>query len=564
MNFDFKYIYIFIILILFLGCKESISSQNSDDTNANPPSRHIVLDDTTVQSLGRGGNIHVDINIGNKPKDAYILLSNYSKSKSSSINIEHSNKLAHNKVSKMIPVADSFKIASHAPRYIQEFNSKIKQLLVENNTTLSRQDKVLELDSKQKRDAIAASKVFYLDKDAASKTIATARKIVSNITTDRGKKTLNIWVSNDSFGANCPKATCVSQPMVDALANSFLKIGLNNDIYDWVTNIYGEEWNSAAGAKYSNIIENNDEITILLTDIDNDNSTDGGTVGFFWSKDNIKKSSISGSNERVMFYIDALLFASADGIWSIDDFWPKEIVSTLVHEFQHMIHFYQKTVMLSGDTTDTWLNEMLSETTEDLIATKIKYRGPRGVEYTDGSAGDFANLKGRYPKFNANNTLSLTSWSNSSADYSKVNAFGAYLIRNYGGAKLLHDIVHNVHVDEQAIIYAVRKSTGGSEKTFVDLQREWGIAVLLSDNENLENLPTYNTGDFTFSEYRRTRYQMGSINFFNYSPTPMLQTSVGTISKQANYFYKIGDGIRGKMSLDLRLGDNTEATLLLK
>jgi len=90
---------------------------------------------------------------------------------------------------------------------------------------------------------------------------------------------LNVWVSDDSFdGPGCTKARCVTQTMVDALADQFLKTGSDNDIYDWVTNIYGEEWGSDAQVKYSNLIAANSEITILLTDIDNDNSPNGVMV----------------------------------------------------------------------------------------------------------------------------------------------------------------------------------------------------------------------------------------------------------------------------------------------
>ena len=76
------------------------------------------------------------------------------------------------------------------------------------------------------------------------RTNATARKVVSRYLNKLGIKTLNIWVSDDSFdsGSGCSKARCVTQDMVDALADYFLVSGLDNDIYDWVTNIYGEEW----------------------------------------------------------------------------------------------------------------------------------------------------------------------------------------------------------------------------------------------------------------------------------------------------------------------------------
>lgn len=356
--------------------------------------------------------------------------------------------------------------------------------------------------------------------------------------------------------------------MVNQLAEKFLKSQSDNDIYDWVTNIYGKEWGSDAHSKYQEVIDANNEITILLTDIDQDNNPNGGVIGFFWSKDNITKSNLAGSNERVMFYADAIMFANekdGDPGWNITDPFPMEMVSTLAHEFQHMIHFYQKTLLRTSDgtATDTWIDEMLAETTEDIVATKIRSNGPRAVSPDNGDAGDANNKKGRYPLFNQNNTLSLTAWT-TYADYAKVSAFGTFLIRNYGGAQLLHDIMHNAYTNEEAVLDAVHKSADGADKSFDDLLREWGVAVLLSDHDSLENLPFYNTGDFTYSTFGNSTYAMGSINFFNYNPQPTLHTSAGTVSAQGNYYYKIGDNLTGDITIDLQLNGTTEATLVAK
>jgi len=570
MHLTFKTISLVAASFLWVGCGSGSggyedSSNSGSSNNENATVKNVtIIDDIQVESLGLGNDVRAKINIGDTPKDLYILLSNYSKTRSESPAITHNQKRVSESKAKTVSSSDMSFQALHAPRVVQESNAIVKKLLKKNRTTSDRQVKIVETVTQRSRTIVGNAKNFYLDAEGKSTTIATARKVVSNVNTSLGRKTLSVWVSDDSFGSGCSKAKCVTQNMVDVLANTFLRNGADNDIYDWVTNIYGEEWESDAQAKHSELIDKSDEITILLTDIDKDNSATGGAIGFFWSKDNVKKASISGSNERIMFYADAVMFANVEGTWSIDDLWPKELVSTLVHEFQHMIHFYQKTVLLADEATDTWIDEMLAETTEDIIATKIRYHGPRAVRYTDGSAGSGHNTEGRYPMFNANNRLSLTSWSNTLANYSKVSAFGTYLVRNYGGAKLLHDIMHNSYVDQQAIVSAVHKSINGSDKTFNDLQREWGVAVLLSANENLEDLPSYNTGDFTFSSYKNSTYKMGSINFFNYSPLPKVSTSAGTVLKQGNYYYKIGKGLRGNITVDLNLDANTEATLIVQ
>jgi len=512
-----------------------------------------------VKSLGKQNSIIASVDMGDQPRSLYILFTN--ESQSASATISHNAKIAVvAKKSKIYnPLNDKIspKIIRD-PAYVQAFNAKVKKLL-HTGSHAPYQEKSINYVS-QSRKSIGDVNTFYLDDYAqGSTTQATLRKIVSNISTVFGNKTLNVWVSNDSFGSGCAKARCVTQAMVDTLADQFLKAGSDNDIYDWVTNIYGEEWGSDAQAKYGNFIAANDEITILLTDIDNDNSPNGGTIGYFYAKDNFVRSSVSGSNERIMFYADAVMFANTDN----NGLWQKEMYSTLAHEFQHMIHFYQKSVLRDADD-DTWINEMLSETTEDLIATKIEHTGPRGVDPSDGSAGSSGNTKGRYPLFNANNTLSLTTWNNALANYSEVSAFGTFLTRNYGGAKVLHDIVYNSLKHEDAVMDAVHQTPQGSGKTFADLLREWGVAVMLSDDDNLQDLPTYNTGDFTVDNYNNSMYELGSINFFNYNLQPTLQTSSGTVAPQGNYYYKVGENLTGVIDINLSLNGTTEATIIVK
>ncbi len=558
------------------GGGSSSTSTSVDPTNPTKPTKPTTMnpkvnitDEYQVESLGIANTINATVSLGSTPKDLYLVLSNYDTNSFPDSTITHNAKVSEEEVrSKSISPA-SFTKKSHirrAPQYVKDFSSKITTLL--SKVTADQPQAKTIIVPERNEDMAGTQNTFCVNINnngsCTSYSNATARKVIPNVDTNFGSKTLNIWVSDNSFGTGCGKLRCVTQDMVDQLAATFLTKDLDNDIYDWVTNIYEEEWGSDARAKYSNMIPDNDEITIFLTDIDENNSPNGGVIGFFWSKDNFKTGTVSGSNERLMFYADAVMFANGEDDWDIDDFWPKEMVSTLAHEFQHMIHFYQKTTLLADDTTDTWVEEMLSETTEDIIATKIQHIGPRGVDYLDGSAGETGNTNGRYPLFNENNTLSLTGWSNRLEDYSNVNAFGTYLIRNYGGAKLLHDIMHNTYTDKQAIVDAVNKSAEGSGKTFDNLLSEWGTAVLLSNIESPENLPTYNTGDFTYNTYKNTTYDMGSINFFNYDPLPTIYTTAGTVQAQGNYYYKVGSDLTGDITINLELNGQTEATLIAK
>ncbi len=418
------------------------------------------------------------------------------------------------------------------------------------------------------------SQPFYLDPTAnAHISHAFLKKVVSAVSTAHGKKTLKIWVDRESMGEGCIKRKCVTQEMVDLLAEAFLRPGTDNDIYDWDTAIYGEEWGDAARDEHTSLIASSNEINILLTDIDGDDNPARGTIGYFYPKDNFTHEALSGSNERIMFYIDSVMFANDQGGnagWDIHDRYPSETLSTLAHEFQHMIHFYQKTILLSADNTSTeiWINEMLSEATEDLVATRIGIDGPRAVPYTEGGAGEPDNRYGRYPQFNrVGSQLSLTQWHQNIAEYSKVSAFGTFLMRNYGGAKVLHDIMYNTYTDKQAILDAVHKFPYAESVTFDTLLRDWGTAILLSDQTTLPaGLPRYNTGKFHDTSYNNISYQLGSINFFNYTPGPILYHGSGTtiLPPMSNLFYTVGENIKGDYNLSLDIKKWTTATLIIK
>ena len=220
---------------------------------------------------------------------------------------------------------------------------------------------------------------------------------------DSTPRNLYIWVSDNDYGTN--NGAGIDSAMVNALADKFLQAGANNDIYDWLTAVIGAEWGAT---EYTNLIDHSGDIHILLTDIVGDENPDGGIVGFFYAANNYTKSSYSSSNEKIMFVIDSYMYANDDDAegnagngWDVSDYWPQEIFSTLAHEFQHMIHFYQKGLVHgAGDSADTWIDEMCAQIAEDLLADKMGVPGPRGVEATDGTAGSTGNKTGRIPLYN--------------------------------------------------------------------------------------------------------------------------------------------------------------------
>jgi hypothetical protein len=366
-----------------------------------------------------------------------------------------------------------------------------------------------------------------------------------------------------------------------AVADKFIKNG--SDIYTWDTSIFGAEWGSTS---YTNLISESDIITILLYDIDFDKSTDGGTVGYYWAKDNFLTSSYKYSNNQLMFYIDWPMYSatlSSESSWTDTGYWAEEIYSTLAHEFQHMINFYQQSVLRNLDP-GTWYNEMCSMMAEDLVADKLGVIGPRGVSDI-ASAGTSANEEGRIPLFNLFNYTSVVSWSSSSTlieqlkCYSALYSFGAWMGRNYGGANLFHDLVQSSYTDTDGLLYAVNKN-GGNSETFETLLRKWGAAYLLSDQADTSSVGTgyvFNGSSAFSSSLNSLTFNLGPINCFNYK---LYSTSYGynqtgpkvysslpssqTLAAGSNIYFAAAASVTGSQSWDITLPANVKLTVVVK
>jgi hypothetical protein len=458
-----------------------------------------------------------------------------------------------------------FQKASRSESYakVLDYRMNLKKYISQKTANIQR--RVVDFSSKFK--SVGDTKSFYLD-DKGEKRTSTTLRLTRTVSTQFGDKTLNIYVSDNSFGDDCPKEYCIDQDMVDALGDKFLKSGSDNDIYDWETNIYGEEWGEEASEKISNLIGDNDEINILLTDIDEDDDPSSGVIGYFWPKDNM--TNVDGSNQTVMFYIDSVMYANHKNRddWSIDQKMPMEVISTLAHEFQHMISFYQKGILIgNGKSSSTWLDETLSCATEYILSSKIGTYTPRQISPEDGSAGSRQISDGQFPDFNRYlNSYNLTVWKNTAAQYGGAYAFGAYLTQNYGGAKLLHEIMHNKSFDENAILTGI-KSTTGENLSIRELLNRCGVAISISDKitDPATDKPyLFNTGDYYCQDYNDVIYCMGSINFYNYDPAPTFSKDLeGEVYSGSNRYVRIPFEADGTYNLNINLGDGVMASVVV-
>jgi hypothetical protein len=260
----------------------------------------------------------------------------------------------------------------------------------------------------------------------------------------------NIWVID----------SIIDSTQAQALADKF------DAIYPIETSLLGYEY--GGGLPPSDLHyggwDEDPRIQILVYDIGYNPA--GTTLGYFWAKD-MRADTGSGyrSNVAEIFYLNGNPSVYAN-------FGADQLYSTLVHEYQHMINYSQKYIKY-GVSSATWYNEMLSMLAEDMISPLI------GI----GSTNSGHPIKSRIPTFlSVYNRLGISVWYTNAPlySYAMTYAYGAYLLRNYGGASLLKEMLANNSTNINSVTAALKTVTGNSGLSFEEALRRFGEAVVFS------------------------------------------------------------------------------------
>jgi len=280
----------------------------------------------------------------------------------------------------------------------------------------------------------------------------------------------NIWVMDD----NKIKLT----PMqAQTLSDKF------DLIYKAETNLLGFEY--GGGPNGDGGRDGDPKIQILIHDIVDSTGT-VMAAGYFWSKDYYPQSQYSNSNAAEIFYLDTSQVNS----------FPTYIYGTLIHEFQHMINFNMK-YLKYGKSSATWYDEMLAMMSQDVISSIIDI-GPTNI---------YHQTHVRIPTFLLNyNQIGITEWDSlNSISYAKGYAFGAYLLRNYGGPVLLKRILSNDTTNTDSITLALKEFSGGL--SFELALARYGEALIYSSPKMPKGVMTFDkTVSSTISGIKYTAY----------------------------------------------------------
>lgn len=306
-----------------------------------------------------------------------------------------------------------------------------------------------------------------------------------------------VWVVDDFYSLTAGENK-VDSAIAQEYADAFDKM------YPMITNVFGNESDEICYySKWRNMEDYSStgtKINIVVYDIGNDyalsENQQCGIVGYFYAKDYFYNYSENGvtSNNGKYFYIDSG-YANSNFDTTI---------STLAHEFQHMVNYNQKKVS-HNLTSGQWYNEMLSMLCEDMMQEHL------GIKDED-------SPKARTTVFNAYYYYSGISEYNSKnqiCSYATAFSFGSFIARNFGGAELVQKISKNSYVDNDSITDAVN-SLNGTNYTYDDLFEKYLLALFgdstYTHNKDAVCTLEYNSGDYSSAPYE---YPMTAYNIFD-------------------------------------------------
>lgn len=285
--------------------------------------------------------------------------------------------------------------------------------------------------------------------------VTTTVSLKKQVTTTDGT-VVNFWVDDTEFGTGK-----MSQTTVDTFATRFASG--SNSIYSLATGLIGKPWGAHG---YSNLIGATQPINIIFY-----NSNGGNWAGYFASSDLYTSAYDSNSNAWLSFYLASdVLYEGSSHL----SYYTNYASSTLAHEFTHMIHNYQRSILL-GKSFTTWLNELAAMGMEDIIASKIFSDGTqkiRDVRYKGWiSGGNFNCQQDYWPDSNLTSTDFCTS-----SRYSVNGAWSAFMNRQYG-LDYYKALFSSSASDSTLIMDGAIKAAGGGG--YQESMRRWGASIAM-------------------------------------------------------------------------------------
>ncbi|MBP3742006.1 MAG: hypothetical protein J6J00_03375 [Treponema sp.] len=377
----------------------------------------------------------------------------------------------------------------------------------------------------------STSKSIYIDADSSLSSYKSSTATLQAI-----GEYCYVWVVDDLSSDEEP-----SEATISTVAQKF------DEMYSLIRNIFGNESDKIfykyensdfTRSDMENLSDTGTMINIVIYDIgdDHDNNDESGVLGYFYAKDYYPNSEHLSTLSNVSYSSsDARIYSNEGKYFYIDAYYTQNetdmMLSTLAHEFQHMIDWGVK-YMDQGLSTSTEFNEMLSMLCEDLMQEYL------GISDSD-------SPKGRLPMFEQCYTDCGLEYRSSSTylqilSYAANYAFGSWIAREFGGASVISEMSQNEYVDTQAIVNAVNEVKGTSY-SIEDLLKMYACACIIQDADSTYyTWPTFNQSTSTNSYSSNYDYPLSAINLWNLQET--LSEFYEEVSESSSSAYYKFDG----------------------
>ncbi len=300
-------------------------------------------------------------------------------------------------------------------------------------------------------------------------------------------------------------------------------------------NIFGS--NVINGKNYAITTDNETKLDVLIYDIAGDgvDKPEGGVFGYFRPLDFYQNNYLSTLNDE-----DVTLTSNECQVINVDSYFLKcdldgyedsngnnikthKVESTLIHEFEHLLNFCTK-----GGKYSTWYTEMLAMCAEDIFQTDI-------------NLSDIDAPKSRFDITFNKPYIGFKDWPQNDDEnvyyaYANSYAFGAYLMRNYGGINLIHNIATLPYLDEEAITHALYYQDY-EEETFESVLRKFGAVYALTEKDSMLTLNKEVKQYYGFSNYELTPIDLSNYIFNSFNTLDDLKSYVKTNLYNSEFTY---------------------------
>lgn len=274
--------------------------------------------------------------------------------------------------------------------------------------------------------------------------------VLNRIATMPDGVTINFWVENSELAAGK-----MSTATLDTLVSKFASD--SNNIYTLATGLIGKPWGPHGNTQ---LIGDGQPVNVVLYS----GGFGASWGGYFWTED--LRTNSSYGNAWLAVYLNTTNLYDTNTTLASD---INTKLSTLAHEFTHMIHQYQRSVLM-GKKFDFWLNELAAMSMEDWLASQILPAGENKV------------LQERYLNWLARGNFNIRqdSWGANTLDslsyYYANGAFGAFLNRQYG-LTYYKALFTSTSSDSKQIMDDAIKAAGGSG--YAEALRRWGASIAM-------------------------------------------------------------------------------------